>query len=205
MMVQCRLSGAEIDSEAAYLINKNTIKKLIKLYRGKVARLEELVANYGPIDSVELEKSPGKKIVVHRHRFVSEVAARALSLAHEDKFLFIRWIDHCNRNHDIQWSHLKKDKEFGHAASSIAAADFAKIMRFGFIQLSLVGRYIDFTPRTRHGFQIIVAPIWFARNHKKCGALLTSGASELMADLLACGLPPDCAAEVLAKARAKST
>lgn len=204
MRVKCHLSGADISIDDAFIISKRNTQHLIKFHRQQIQSLEKLLAEFSIVEHVQFHRNDGKNKTSVRHRWVSAVAAEALSLAHAPHHVFVSWPKFQTEVREARWRHLKSDHLFGSAAKKIPLADFESVMKFGSSLLDELAARTQLKTQSQHGFLSIVAPVWRIRNTHSSRALMRAGGPALLAELLACGLPNEQAVHIVSCAQRPS-
>lgn len=91
-MAKCFVTGVEIGSEEAYVLDAYQARLLLRDIKQRAASLQRLLDQLSAVDKLELpQQGQNKKSVLHHRRFVSGGVADALSRAFPERKILVPW------------------------------------------------------------------------------------------------------------------
>ena len=91
-MPRCYMTGVELVLEESYTLNMFEAREAVRELRSKLTALENLCAQLGTRDNLEMkDRQTGKPFTLRQHRLVSATIAGELAKLHPGRTLFVRY------------------------------------------------------------------------------------------------------------------
>ena len=106
-MFKCYITGIELNSETAYVLNVAQIKRIMRELKNKYDGMQKIINELSVIDNVEIVAKNGKRINQRRRRLLCKQLAEAYSETYSEKNIFVSWKDWVARQNS---KHNEKNK-----------------------------------------------------------------------------------------------
>lgn len=132
-MPRCHLTGIEFELRDGYVLNRREAHQLLDRLRERVASLDRLIAQLGPVDSTPDPQArvpvPRSQRSDKRHRLVCKAVADALSCGYTEIALFMSWSAYCAQAQPNAVRHLNAIPTLAAIVSTADQTQFARASR----------------------------------------------------------------------------